>query len=236
MSNEAFEAAVRGRAAEYKKKQARRRHIFMTVCPLAACLALVVGIGMYKSRDTLRSASAQAPANFADAPNTGKDSTNKAKNEVAVQTKTIPAQENAAQAEQDGDSANRDIKGDSAERPSLNMDGEQITDEVQPFGTLRITLQETVIQQGAKTLNMMLTNRGGQSFTVSSVQFMLSRIYPDGNEVGFTHSLTANETSVTIEAGKTVPFAFDLNSFTEELPAGTYKLRLFESEVQFTIQ
>lgn len=240
MSNEAFEAAVRSRAAEYKRNQARKKRILMTVCPMAACLMLVVGIGLYKNGGGLKASNtvnmdAAAPAQNDNALKAGNNGTHvvaTGKRQMAdaeMQENNCAAEDAANQYARQPEIAGKpdSVIAKNAEAPSLDAEF-----------PIKISLQETVIQQGAKSLNLMLTNSGSREIQVSSVQFLLTKKFEDGNAVGFTKDFTKcePETCITVPAGETVPFAFALDQFTETLSPGTYTLSLFTGGVQFTIQ
>ena len=208
----------------------------MTVCPMAACLMLVVGIGLYKNGGSMRTNRAAemnaVSAQSKNADNNGTHAVATGKRQMAdaeMQENNCAAEDAANQYARQPEIAGKpdSVIAKNAGAPSLDAEF-----------PIKISLQETVIQQGAKSLNLMLTNSGSHEIQVSSVQFLLTKKFEDGNAVGFTKDFTKcePETCITVPAGETVPFAFALDQFTETLSPGTYTLSLFTGGVQFTIQ
>jgi len=244
MSNQEFEAEVRRRAAQYQQQErSRRRHIFRTVGTIAACFVLAVGIGVYafphKNYDNATMNEAANGKKNADAAPAAAESVQKNDATYSIQTGVVtvpqsPKRDEAAEAP----SSQLNIKAGNSLNEIKQYDAEEQAADNPSTADISMTLQNPVIQQGTNKLDLMITNNTAQTFTVSSIQFLLTREYENGKAVGYTRdaSKSLNETRAGIAAGSTVPFTFELDVFTEELTAGNYTLRLFDSEVQFTIQ
>jgi len=250
MTNEAFEAEVRRRAAAYQNtERQRRRRILMTACPIAACFLLVVGVAAFRRPDRMFSNSANMTAEAPAATKGNEENREAQKDDTlrktakpsldAAQPCTTSPQNNHMAATARDDSKSQ-LANDAQEQPAaIEQDGYSNAAEIAGDAvsqTLVLSCSMQTIPKGTKQLDLQVTNRSDQTVILSSAQFVLKQFSDDGKCISYTQQDPQKETRIAVGAGNSVPFGLTLSWFAEDLPAGRYALRLENSEISFVIE
>lgn len=253
MSNEAFEAEVRRRAAAYQQtERVRRKRILMTAGSLAACLVLAVGFGLSRSGWNLKSntvsmetANKSNNADHAAAPSE--------KAAEAVQNDAVPQTEHKAtksvvpSAEDAQPSAAEDRRGEqdasyySSENLSVRDSGsstEEIPSDVAvgEAGTVLVTMDAQIVSADTDELKITLTNPGNEYVMIDTREFRLIYTDADGKETVMQPIPEAPDTLFPLGAGRTATLPVRVTQFTDRLTAGAYRMEFRGESVMFTVE